>query len=106
MTEMTTALGAPPTSAVSGRRDLDLVAAFTAAFVSDDVDSFMQLIDPGAEWKIMATGESFHGLDQIRQLAIRSVAARTHGGGLGIKPTNIFTNSEGTKLVWEHVHTR
>jgi hypothetical protein len=53
----------------------------------------------------MATGETFRGLDEIRQLATRSVDARTHGGGLGIKPTNIFTNAEGTKLVWEYVHT-
>jgi hypothetical protein len=54
---------------------------------------------------IMATGETFRGLDQIRQLATRSVDARTHGAGLGIKPTNIFTNAEGTKLIWEYVHT-
>jgi len=24
---------------------------------------------------------------------------------LGIKPTNIFTNAEGTKLCWEYMHT-
>jgi len=24
---------------------------------------------------------------------------------LGIKPTNVFTNAEGTKLCWEYVHT-
>ena len=53
----------------------------------------------------MATGETFRGLDQIKQLTMRSVAARTHGAGLGIKPTNIFTNAEGTKLCWEYMHT-
>jgi hypothetical protein len=25
----------------------------------------------------------------------RSIATRKHGGGLGIKPTNVFTNAEG-----------
>jgi hypothetical protein len=83
----------------------DLVDAFTAAFTSDDVESFYKLIDPDGVWVIMATGETFTGLDQIKQLAMRSVAARTHVGGLGIKPTNIFTNAEGTKLCWEYVHT-
>jgi uncharacterized protein (TIGR02246 family) len=83
----------------------DLVQAFTDAFTSDDIESFLNLIAPDAEWVIVATGETFRGLDQIRQLATRSVDARTHGGGLGIKPTNIFTNAEGTKLVWEYVHT-
>ena len=83
----------------------DLVQAFTDAFTSDDVESFFNLIAPDGEWVIMATGETFRGLDQIKQLAMRSVAARTHGGALGIKPTNIFTNAEGTKLCWEYVHT-
>lgn len=84
---------------------LDFVREFTAAFTSDDIESFMGLIDPDAEWAIMATGETFRGLDQIRQLATRSVAARNHTDGLGIKPTNVFSNAEGTKLCWEYVHT-
>ena len=78
---------------------------FTAAFTSDDIESFLGLIAPDAEWVIKATGETFRGVDQIRQLATRSVAARQHRDGLGIKPTNVFTNSEGTKLCWEYVHT-
>ncbi len=89
----------------SGQHGADLVQAFTAAFTSDDIESFLDLIAPDGEWVIMATGERFRGIDQIRQLASRSVDARTHGGGLGIKPTNIFTNAEGTKLVWEYLHT-
>jgi steroid delta-isomerase-like uncharacterized protein len=83
----------------------DLVEAFTAAFTSDDVESFYKLVAPRGEWVIMATGETFRGLDQIKQLTARSVAARTHGGGLGIKPTNTFTNADGSKLCWEYVHT-
>jgi ketosteroid isomerase-like protein len=83
----------------------NFVQAFTAAFTSDDIESFLNLIAPEGEWVIMATGETFRGLDQIRQLATRSVAARNHTDGLGIKPTNVFTNAAGTKLCWEYVHT-
>jgi len=83
----------------------DLVQAFTDAFTTDDVESFYKLIAPDAEWVIMATGETFRGLEQIRQLAVRSVAAREHPVGMGIKPFNIFTNAERTRLCWEYVHT-
>jgi ketosteroid isomerase-like protein len=83
----------------------DLVKAMTAAMTSDDVASMVNLFAPDGEWKIMATGETFRGTDQIRQLAIRSVAGRDHPAGTGIKPTNVFTNAEGTKLCWEYVHT-
>jgi limonene-1,2-epoxide hydrolase len=83
----------------------DLVQAFTAAFTTDDVESFYKLIAPDAEWTIMATGETFRGLEQIKQLATRSVAARDHTDGLGIKPFNVFTNAEQTRLCWEYVHT-
>jgi ketosteroid isomerase-like protein len=102
---MDTTLKPAPKAAMSPRADIGLVQAFTAAFTTDDVESFYKLIDPDCEWVIVATGETFNGLDQIRQLATRSVAARAHGGGLGIKPTNIFTNAEETKLCWEYMHT-
>jgi ketosteroid isomerase-like protein len=91
--------------AKGGQSGAGIVQAFTAAFTSDDVESFYKLIDPDGEWVIVATGETFRGLDEIKQLTTRSVAARTHGGGLGIKPTNIFTNADETKLCWEYVHT-
>src|SRR5580658_10359035 len=41
----------------------DIVKAFTDAFTTDDVDNFYKLIDPDAEWVIMATGETFRGLE-------------------------------------------
>jgi ketosteroid isomerase-like protein len=83
----------------------DLIREFTAAFTSDDIAGWRNLLAPNGEWKIMATGETFSGLDQMTQLATRSVAARKHSGELGIKPTNVFTNAEGTKLGWEYIHT-
>jgi ketosteroid isomerase-like protein len=102
---MDTNLDSAPDSAAPGQGAAALVQAFTSAFTSDDVESFYKLIARDGEWVIMATGETFRGIEQIKQLATRSVAARTHGGGLGIKPTNIFTNAEGTKLCWEYMHT-
>jgi len=41
--------------------------------------------------------------DQATGDAIRS-CTRSYGR-VGIKPTNVFTNAEGTKLCWEYVHT-
>jgi ketosteroid isomerase-like protein len=84
---------------------VDLVKAFTDAFTSDDIEGWENLLDPDGEWKIMATGETFQGLDKMVELAKSSVAARKHSGELGIKPTNVFTNAEGSKLAWEYIHT-
>lgn len=82
----------------------DFVNAFTDAMTHEGVDALMRLWAPDGEWVIMATGETFNGLDQIKELANRSVAARTHGSGEGLLPFNVFTNTEGTRLCWEYVH--
>jgi hypothetical protein len=82
-----------------------LVQTVTKAMTTDGIEDMVNCFAADSEWTIMATGESFKGLDQIRQLATRSVAARKHEGGLGIKPFNVFTNPEGTKLCWEYLHT-
>ena len=82
----------------------DFVEAFTKAMTHEGIDDVMKLWDPKGNWLIMATGEKFSGLDQIRQLATRSVAARVHSSGEGLLPFNVFTNAEGTRLIWEYVH--
>jgi ketosteroid isomerase-like protein len=87
------------------QQNIDLIQVFTKVMTSDDIEGILTLFAPDSEWEIMATGETFHGRDQIRQLATRSVAARDHTEELGIKPFNVFTNAEGTKLIWEYVHT-
>jgi hypothetical protein len=103
---MSTILKTAPEAATTGHNDVEaIVKKFTDAFTTDDIETYMSFFVPESEWKIMATGETFRGLDQIRQLAGRSVAARKHSGDLGIKPFNVFTNAEGTKLIWEYVHT-
>ena len=91
-------------SAIPGQHNTDLIQAFTDAMTSDDIERIVNLFDPGCEWVIMATGETFRGRDKIRQLATRTVAARNHPAELGIKPINVFTNPERTKLCWEYVH--
>lgn len=82
----------------------ELVQEFTHAMTHEDVEGILNLWAPDGEWVIMATGESFRGLDQIRQLATRSVAARTHAAGEGLLPFNVFGDSQGTRFCWEYAH--
>jgi len=82
----------------------DLVKAFTDAMTHEGVEAMMSLWAPGGEWLIMATGETFKGPDKIRELATRSIAARTHDSGGGLLPFNVLSNAEGTRLIWEYVH--
>jgi len=83
----------------------DFTRAFTRAMVQEDIEGVLGLIAAEGEWIIMATGETFRGTDEIREMAIRSVAARDHQDGTGIEPTNVFTDAEGTKICWEYVRT-
>lgn len=92
------------TASIGGQTTADLVKAFTYSMTHEDIDGIVSLFASNGEWVIMATGEKFQGLDQIRQLASRSVAARDHKSGEGLLPFNVFTNGEGTKLIWEYVH--
>jgi ketosteroid isomerase-like protein len=82
----------------------DLIKAFTYSMTHEDIDGIVNLFAVDGEWVIMATGEKFSGLEQIRQLATRSVAARDHKSGEGLLPSNVFTNVEGTKFIWEYKH--
>ncbi len=84
--------------------ETDLVQAFTHALTHEDLESIINLFAPDGEWVIMATGETFRGLDQIRRLATRSVAARVHKAEMGLLLFNVFTNPNATKLCWEYVH--
>jgi hypothetical protein len=45
--------------------------------------------------------ETFKGINKMLELANRSVAAGDHGSGEGLLPFKVFTNAEGTKLIWE-----
>jgi hypothetical protein len=88
----------------SSEPPVDFAASFTQFMTHEGIDDLMKLWAPEGEWVIMATGETFRGLDQIRELATRSVAAREHGTGEGLLPFNVFMDAEGTRLCWEYVH--
>ena len=68
-----------------------MVETFKKTFLSveSDVEGFMALVAPNCEWTIMATGEKFSGLDNIKELAMRSVAARTHTEEIKMAPTTL-----------------
>src|SRR5579859_1032072 len=72
------------------------------AFLADDVDSTMQLIDQDCEWVIMATGETFRGTGEVRQLAERSVAARKHTKDVHMDFTNAFSSEDQMCLEYAH----
>jgi steroid delta-isomerase-like uncharacterized protein len=93
-------------ASVSRSGTAELVRAFTDAMTTDDIDAVVGLFHhaPDVAWVIMATGERFGGPDGIRRLAERSVAARSHGDGLGITPKRVFTSAEGSQMCWEYVH--
>jgi hypothetical protein len=54
----------------------------------EGVEDMLKLWSPDGESVIMTTGETFKGLDGIRELATRSVAARTQGSTEGLLPFN------------------
>ncbi len=88
----------------SVQTNVETIEAFTQAMTHEDIDGLMKLWEPDGEWEVMATAETFKGLEEIRQLASRSVAARDHPPGEGLLPFNVYNNWEGTKFCWEYVH--
>jgi hypothetical protein len=70
--------------------------------VESDIDSFMELVDIDCEWTIMATGEKFHGIEAVRKLAQRSVAARYHTKEIKIEPTSLFTTDDYFVIEYTH----
>lgn len=82
----------------------EMVETFKKTFLSveSDVEAFMALVAPNCEWTIMATGEKFSGLDKIKELARRSVAARTHTEEIKMEPTTLFATQD--HFVVEYVH--
>jgi hypothetical protein len=70
------------------------VEKFKATFLEDDLDGFMELIDPVCEWTLMATGERFSGVPEIRKLAERSMAARHHTREVKMEPVALFATAQ------------
>jgi ketosteroid isomerase-like protein len=79
------------------------IKKFSEVFLSDDVDGMVALTDEDCVWTIMATGEMFHGPDEIRKLAERSIAARQHTSGVHMDFKNLFSTDD--QMVLEYVHS-
>jgi len=83
---------------------IEFVKKFTHCMTHEDSDGLLKLWNKDGEWIIMATGERFKGIEKIKELAKRSMDARVHKTEEGLLPFNVFTNAEGTRLIWEYVH--
>jgi ketosteroid isomerase-like protein len=75
---------------------------FKKCYLTDDLDSFMQLVDKDAVWTFMATGEQFKGTEQIRKLAEKTMAGRIHTKALHMELTNLFCGEE--QMCIEYLH--
>jgi ketosteroid isomerase-like protein len=93
-----------PITTETQKMNADLIESFTRVMTHEDIEGMLKLWAPEGSWEVMATGEIFSGLDKIRQLAARSMAARVHGAAEGLLPFNVFANAEATKFCWEYVH--
>ena len=82
----------------------ELLQTFKKTFLSieSDVEGFMGLISANCEWTIMATGEKFSGAEKVRELAKRSVAARTHTEKAQMHATTLLVSND--YFVIEYVH--
>ena len=72
----------------------EFMEKFRTCFVGDDLDTSMQLMDEGAVWTFMATGETFKGREQIRGAAERAMAGRVHTEALHMEVKNFFASDD------------
>jgi len=75
---------------------------FRACYLGDDLDTFMQLMDEGAVWTFMATGETFKGREQIREAAEKSMAGRIHTKALHMELKNLFASDDMVCIEYLH----
>lgn len=75
---------------------------FKKNLFGDDLDGFMKLVDRDAVWTFMATGEQFHGIDEIRKAAERAMAGRIHTKDLHMELTNTFSGED--QFCIEYLH--
>jgi len=75
---------------------------FRTCFVGDDLDTSMQLMDEGAVWTFMATGETFKGREQIRGAAERAMAGRVHTEALHMEVKNFFASDDMEGIEYLH----
>jgi len=80
------------------------VERFRETFLAQDsdIDGFVELLDKNIEWTIVATGETFRGIESFRKFAESSRAARTHTKETQMEEKSLFTTSD--YFVVEYLH--
>jgi hypothetical protein len=79
--------------------NMNIFRAFSEGMYNDNLEGFMEKIDENCEWVIIATGETFRGIDEIRQLALRSMGARKHTTEAHAEFTNAFSSEDQSRCV-------
>lgn len=72
------------------------------AFLNDNLEGFLQMLDKDAVWTFMATGEKFSGVEQIRKAAERAMAGRVHTKDLHMEFTNTICSED--QVCVEYLH--
>jgi ketosteroid isomerase-like protein len=75
---------------------------FRTCYLGDDLDTFMELMDEGAVWTFMATGETFKGREQIRAAAEKSMAGRVHTKSLHMELKSLFASDDMVCIEYLH----
>ena len=89
----------------SAQNDKRIIQAWADAARSDDIEAFFdEFIDADCEWVMMATGETFRGIDEVRQMALRSRDARKHTEEAHIEFTNAFSSEDQSQICIECDH--
>jgi hypothetical protein len=70
----------------------------------DEEKSFDEFIDANCEWIMMATGETFRGIDEVKQMSLRSRDARKHTQEAHIEFTNSFSSEDQSQICIEYDH--
>jgi len=88
----------------SVKDNMNIFRAFSEGMYNDNLEGLMEYIDENVEWVIMATGETFRGIDEFRQLALRSMDARKHTKEAHAEFTNVFNSEDQSHMCIEHDH--
>ena len=88
----------------SVKDNMNIFRAFSEGMYNDNLEGFMEKIDENCEWVMMATGETFHGIDEIGQLALRSMDARKHTKEAHAEFTNVFNSEDQSQMCIEYDH--
>ena len=88
----------------SVKDNMNIFRAFSEGMYNDNLEGLMEYIDENVEWVIMATGETFRGIDEFRQLALRSMDARKHTKETHAEFTNVFNSEDQSQMCIEYIH--